>query len=415
MAAVPAAVGGHLDGSDSAATPRLVGVVWGLLVLNTLGPSGEGAIIPIPTRLGQLVTMGALAAAFFLALLLNSRLRVRPSPFLLLLSILVLTSFVASAFLESGPGALARCARLALFVMTLWLLTPWWGTIRMARFHIGVFCIVLLSVVAGLVIAPGAALPEIYEGRLVGALWYVPPTQVGQFAAVVAGLTLILWLGKYMRGPHALLVLAPSIAILLLTHTRTATVGLCVGLGAAVVTLLMASARSRRTLVWTAVATTLVVAGFGSALLNWFQRGQGEDALETLTGRQKLWEALLAAPRTAREQVVGVGLSNKSFDGLPIDNAWLAVYHEQGLLGVAIVIAFLLSLLIAVVARPPSTARACAAFLLAYCLVASYTEVGLGDASLYLLNLSLAACLLARRPPNGDSSELRQPTSWKSA
>ena len=36
-------------------------------------------------------------------------------------------------------------------------------------------------------------------------------------------------------------------------------------------------------------------------------------------------------------------------------------------------------------------------FLIVYCIVASYTEVGLGDASPYLLNLAVAASLLVPR------------------
>lgn len=45
--------------------------------------------------------------------------------------------------------------------------------------------------------------------------------------------------------------------------------------------------------------------------------------------------------------------------------------------------------------RPPSLQRACALFLISYCAIASYTEAGLGDASPYLLHLTVAASLLA--------------------
>ena len=60
-------------------TPRTVGTVWGLLVLNTLGSTGAETIVPLPRSLIQMVTMGALVAAFALALAMNLRLRVRPS------------------------------------------------------------------------------------------------------------------------------------------------------------------------------------------------------------------------------------------------------------------------------------------------------------------------------------------------
>jgi hypothetical protein len=73
----------------------------------------------------------------------------------------------------------------------------------------------------------------------------------------------------------------------------------------------------------------------------------------------------------------------------------LAVFHEEGYLGIALVAAFLLVLVVVAVLRPPSLARACAIFLIVYCLSASYTEAGLGDASPYLLHLAVAASLLA--------------------
>ncbi|MGQ4443470.1 O-antigen ligase domain-containing protein, partial [Streptomyces violaceoruber] len=114
-----------------------------------------------------------------------------------------------------------------------------------------------------------------------------------------------------------------------------------------------------------------------------------------LTGRAKVWDALLAAPRTVGEKVFGIGLGDKSFDGLPIDNSWLAVYHEQGLIGIALVATVFVVLGGVALLRPPSPARACAIFLISYCALASYTEAGLGDASPYLLHLAVAASLLA--------------------
>jgi hypothetical protein len=93
-------------------------------------------------------------------------------------------------------------------------------------------------------------------------------------------------------------------------------------------------------------------------------------------------------------------LSNKSFNGLPIDSNWLAVYLDQGWFGIAIDAALLLVLLILAVAHPSGVRRATALFLIAYCLVASITETGLGDASPYLLSLVVAASLLAA--PTGE-------------
>jgi O-antigen ligase len=194
-------------------------------------------------------------------------------------------------------------------------------------------------------------------------------------------------------------VVVPSLVLLALTHTRTATLGLLVGLLLAIGSLFLSSAAARRFFTWTVVVAAVAAVGFGSALQAWFLRGQDEENFSSLTGRAKVWHALLDAPRTVTEQVFGTGLGDKSFDGLPIDNSWLAVYHEQGLLGVSLIATALLVLGTVALLRPPSLSRACALFLISYCALASYTEAGLGDASPYLLHLAVAASLLVPPAP----------------
>ncbi|MGA5273601.1 O-antigen ligase domain-containing protein [Streptomyces cellulosae] len=376
-------------------TPRTVGTVWGLLVLNTLGSTGAETIVPLPRSLIQMVTMGALVAAFALALAMNLRLRVRPSAFLLLLSLLLVPSLISSVDLSAGFGALFRCGRFAVFVATLWLVSRWWdSSTTFVRYHLRWYFLVLCSVAAGLVLSPGAALPDLYGGRLVGALWPLTPPQIGQYAAVVVGLAVLLVLGRRTDRRSAALVIVPSLALLALTHTRTATIGLLAGLVVAIGSMVLTSAAARRWFGWALVCAAVAAVAFGSLLQAWFLRGQTEENFSTLTGRAKVWEALLDAPRTGAERLFGVGLGDKSFDGLPIDNSWLAVYHEQGLLGVALVAGFMLVPGTVALLRPPSLARACALFLITYCGLASYTEAGLGDASPYLLHLALAASLL---------------------
>lgn len=379
-----------------AGTPKSVGIAWALLGLNTLGSAGAKTIVPLPRSLIQMVTMGALVAAFALALALNLRLRIRASAFLLLLTLLLVPSVISSANLEVGYGALFRCARLALFVATLWLLSRWWnGDLTFVRHHIRMYFAVLGSVIAGLVISPGAALPELYGGRLVGALWPLTPPQIGQYAAVIIGLTVLLVVGRRIDGASAALVIVPSLVLLALTHTRTATLGLLIGVVLAIGSLLLTSAAARRFFTWTVLCATVAAVAFSSALQAWFLRGQSQENFSNLTGRAKVWDALLAAPRTASERVFGVGLGDKSFGGLPIDNSWLAVYNEQGLIGVTLVAALVIVLAGVALLRPPSLQRACAIFLISYVAISSYTEAGLGDASPYLLHLALAASLLA--------------------
>ncbi|MEU2242569.1 O-antigen ligase domain-containing protein [Streptomyces sp. NPDC018338] len=394
---------------------KIVGTVWGLLALNTLGSAGAKTVVAIPRSLIQMVTMGALVAAFALALAVNPRARIRPSAFVFLLTLLLVPSVIASVHLEVGFGALFRCFRLALFVGTLWLLSRWWdGGLTFVRHHIRMYFAVLVLVAVGLAVAPGTAMPEYYGGRLVGALWPLTPPQIGQYAAVVIGLTVLLLIGRRTSGAGAAAVIVPSLVLLALTHTRTATLGLVIGLVLAIGSLVLTSSAARRFFAWAVLCATVAAVVFSSALRAWFLRGQSQENFSNLTGRAKVWDALLSAPRTAGETVFGTGLGDKSFDGLPIDNSWLAVYHEQGLIGVAIVAAIIIVLGGVALLRPPSLPRACAIFLISYCALSSYTEVGLGDASAYLLHLALAASLLvapapAAPLPTADSPRRRIP------
>ncbi|MEU0673812.1 O-antigen ligase domain-containing protein [Streptomyces sp. NPDC006172] len=378
-------------------TPKAVGIAWALLGLNTLGSAGAKTVVPLPRSLIQMATMGALAAAFTLALLLNVRLLVRPSAFVFLLTLLLVPSVISSA--DSGLGALFRCARLVVFVATLWLLSRWWdGGLTFVRYHIRMYLAVLVLVAAGLVVSPGTAMPEYYGGRLVGALWPLTPPQIGQYSAVIIGLTVLLLMGRRTTGAAAAAVIVPALVLLAMTHTRTATLGLLIGLTLAIGSLFLTSAAARRFFTWAVVCALVAAVAFSSALRAWFLRGQSKENFSNLTGRAKVWDALLAAPRTTEEKLFGIGLGDKSFDGLPIDNSWLAVYLEQGLTGVAVVAAFLLALGGVALLRPPSLPRACAIFLISYVALSSYTEAGLGDASPYLLHLALAATLLVPPP-----------------
>ncbi|MFH9350824.1 O-antigen ligase domain-containing protein [Kitasatospora sp. NPDC017646] len=383
-------------GPRPAGPPGTVELIWGLLILNTLGSAGAVTIVPLPRSLIQMATMGALVSAFTLALVLNLRLRIRASAFLCLLTLLLVLSVVSSAHLESGFGALFRCFRLALFVGTLWLLSRWWdGGPTFVRYHVRMYFVVLVSVAAGLAVSPGAAMPELYGGRLVGALWPLTPPQIGQYAAVITGLTVLLLLGRRTTGAGAAAIIVPSLVLLALTHTRTATLGLIIALALAIGSLVLTSAAARRFFGWAVLCATVAAVALSPLLEAWFLRGQSQENFSNLTGRAKVWDALLAAPRTTLEQLFGTGLGDKSFGGLPIDNSWLAVYNEQGLTGTAIVAAVFLALGGVALLRPPSLSRACAIFLISYCAIASYTEAGLGDASPYLLHLTVAASLLA--------------------
>jgi hypothetical protein len=417
FAAVPGAAPPMPDHQEPPTT-RQMGVIWALLMINVLGIDGV-MIVQIPRVILQAVTMGCLVSAFVLALRLNPMVRVRFNVYLVMLTTLTLVAFVSSYRLEAGLGSLFRCFRLAVLVATLWLICQWWPSdLRFVRLHVRVLGAVLASVVLGVLVAPGPAFSGAEGGRLTGVIWPVPPTQVGEYGAVAAGLVVLLWLTHTLDGRGALQIAAPAVACLLLSHTRTALLGFLIALPVAGLTLVLTSARARR-----AIGLGICLAGFAAlalpdVLMDWFNRDQSPDQIADLTGRQKVWDALLARERTTTEQMLGIGLSNKSYDGLPIDSTWLSTYHELGEIGVGVVVLMLASLLIMAFLRPPSVARRCAVFLIVYCIVASYTEVGLGDASPYLLHLALAASLLlapgATRNESNSSAREQQETTGPS-
>jgi hypothetical protein len=88
-----------------------------------------------------------------------------------------------------------------------------------------------------------------------------------------------------------------------------------------------------------------------------------------------------------------------SFNGLPIDSSWFSTYVDEGWFGITLQVVALLVVLGAAVTRPRGPQRAIGLFVVAYCTVASITETGLGAPSPYLLDLAVAAAVLATPLP----------------
>ncbi|HEY2641262.1 MAG TPA: lipopolysaccharide biosynthesis protein [Streptosporangiaceae bacterium] len=389
---------------------RRVRTVWSLLFFDVLGY--VGTVLHFPHIFGQAMTQGALPVALLIALTLNRRIAVRPSIFLCLVSLLSVEA-VVTALQPQYFGTVYRTFRLAEFVAVLWLLSPWWGRrdMLLVRCHLAFLGVILGSVLLGLLVDPGYA---IGSGRLSGALWQIPPTQVAHYAAVMTGLITMLWLCGQLRGQLALPVVVAGLAILLLTHTRTALVALVAGFVVAGLSLIVAKARVRKLFAVIGVLTAIATITASSLITTWLTRGESATQLADLTGRTKVWGPLLAFPRDRFRELFGFGLSNSSFNGLPIDSNWLSSYQEQGLFGATVCAIILAFLLVTAYFQPRGVHRALALFLTTYCLVASFTEDGFTDATPYLLELSLAASLLVpslvvrrRARTNAGRQELR--------
>jgi hypothetical protein len=375
---------------------RRVNVVWGLLYLDTLTFVHGTSLLPIPNIVGKGLTQGALPLAIVVALTVNPKVKLRPNVFLCIVCLLVLDTVITS-MQPQHLGTLYRTFRLAEFVAALWLLTPWWGRSDMLLFrcHLRWLYVGLGSVLLGLVIAPGHAFA--FQGRLSGVIWPMFPTQVAQYAAVAAGLTVVLWLARLVSGRVTLAGLTVAAAILLLTHTRTALISLVAGILVAGLSLFTINARVRKFFAAGVAAVSIGVIAAAGVATSWLARGENPQGLATLSGRTNFWALVLNQPRTRFQEIFGFGLSNASVNGLPIDSNWLASYMMEGLLGVAVCAMMLAFLFVTAFFQPRGVQRALALFLVTYCTLASYTEVSFTDASTYLLHLAVAASLLV--PP----------------
>jgi hypothetical protein len=381
---------------------RRVMFVWWLLFFDVLG-AAPTHLLPIPHKIGQAMTQGALILALLLALSVNPRVRLRPNIYLGLFTVLGVTTLMSSVRLVS-VGTAYRGFRLLEFIAVLWLLTPWWGRrdLILLRSHLRFLGLILVSVVIGLLLTPGSALAG---GRLGGALWPIPPTQVAHYSAVVAGLAVVLWASKLLRAWPAILMGVPSLVILVLTHTRTALVAAAGGCLIATLSLFTSSRRVRRAFTAGIVGVALVGVPLAPFVVHWLARGESAGQLASLTGRTNFWGYVFqaASQRPLTNEILGDGLSNGAVNdpyapgvsGLPIDSSWVEDYQDQGLAGDVLVGLMFVALLLMAAFRPRGPTRAIALFLTVYCLLASFTEDGAGIASQYALDMTVAASLLA--------------------
>jgi O-antigen ligase len=212
----------------------------------------------------------------------------------------------------------------------------------------------------------------------------------------------VLWLCRMVSRRRALVVAVPAMIVLVLTHTRTALLAMFVGLLVAGASLLLARQRVRRA--FAAVLLVVVVVGVPASpfLTHWLARGQNGQELQNLTGRTNAWSAVLSTNRPTTNLLFGNGLSNESVtassnpteNGLPIDSSWISIYQDQGLVGEVLVGAIFVLLLLTALCQARGPTRALALFLIVYCLIAGISESGLGGASPYLLDLTVAASLV---------------------
>jgi hypothetical protein len=372
---------------------RRVNVAWGLLFFNSMTYTG-GSILPLPTSVGKGLAQAALPLALFVLLTVNPQVKVRPNAFLCIVSLLVMGT-VLTAVQTRHLDSVFLTLRFAGYVGALWMLTPWWGRsdMMLLRIHLRWIYVALGLALLGMLISPGKAFA--FDGRLEGVLWPMTATQLGQYGAVAVGLTVLLWLGRQLSGRLSLAGVTFAMALLLLTHTRTAVVALVAGMLMAGLSVFAVNARVRKFFAAIVGAVSIAVTTAGGFIATWLYRGENVQGLTSLTGRTNFWALVLEEPRTTFQQIFGFGLSNASIDGNPIDSNWLAAYQMEGYFGAVACGMMLAFLLAAALFQSQGIRRALILFLVMYCTVASFTEDALPDITTYLLHLVVAASLLA--------------------
>ena len=333
-----------------------------------------------------------------MALTVNRRVIVRPNVFLCLVSLLVIEAMVTT-LQPQHLGTVYRTFRLAEFVAALWLLTPWWGRrdLLLVRCH-------LASLVRGARLGasrpPGGARPcHRAEGRLTGVLWPMS-AHAGRALcgghARAGGRALARRPGA--RPGHPGCVTVATVAMLILTHTRTALAGLVAGILVAGLSLFAAKARVRKFFAAGSVVVSIVIMTLSSVVTTWLARGRARSKLtDSHRPDQRLGVSFSRLPRNKFQEIFGFGLS-KRFVQWPPHRQQLARLLPDGraLWGGHLrddaAVPVRDRLLPAT--RRPARSRPVPRDVLP---VASFTEVGFTDASTYLLDLTLAASLLV--PP----------------
>ena len=351
-----------------------------------------GRITLIGKRPEQALVVVFLGLAVYQAQKVNLRFRVAHAWPVALYSLMAVIGLLPPLGGRAGLGSMFRAVRFVLTLLLLLQLVPVFARDRYIplRGHLAMMKLITVSTLVAMALGKGFD----NEGRLITQLPALTAPGLAQWTALFSFLLVFGMLRRAIPVRSGLMWLAGSTVCLLLSHSRTPLVAGGAGFVAGLLAMFVSSQRARRLVSWTLFTVPVAALMFGPAVQAWFLRGQDQSQLNTLTGRTKAWAKVYAFPRDVYSRLFGVGLTDKSIEGLPIDSGYLSVYHEQGRIGVAVITIIFVVFLARILTRRPSMARAVALFLVVYVLIASYTETGIGDMSSYVLHLMLAMVLV---------------------
>ncbi|TWD83300.1 O-antigen ligase [Kribbella amoyensis] len=383
-------------------------ILWCLLVLGVQPWSSRAAAPQGTTGSTNSLMKGVLLGAIFLIVLAATRpgFRTRISPVTTLYVMYVLFAS-ATVFLLADPvGPLLRLARLMVGLVLLFLL---WRPLlqtpeRLLRAHLWAHLLLAATIVASLAYAPGQAwrpLSAFGTGyRLQGVIIPMLPPRVGEVGAILLGLAIIAFVCRKLALIPATAFIGLGMTLIALSRTRTAAAAIAFGL-------FLALLLTRKT--WFGRIVALGVPGLIGLLFmvvptlhTWLVRGQGTRQITSLSGRTTSWQAVIDEEVSLQTAIIGHGLGNKrvllrrgegDIDVMAIDNSWLGLYWETGLLAVAIVGIAVIVAWVSVLRAPTPYVKACGALLLGYVTAASLNESGLSDLSSMTLHLLVAAAV----------------------
>jgi hypothetical protein len=401
-------VPGTTDDAETGKATWLWLAIWCLLVLGVQPWSSRAAAPQGSTGSTNSLMKGVLLGGIFLICLAATKpgFRTRASPSTTLYVAYALFA-TATAFLLADPGG--PLLRLARFMIGLVLLFMLWRPLirvpeRLVRAHLFAHLLLALTVVLSVIWRPTVAwrpLSSFGTGyRLQGVLIPMLPPRVGEVGAILLGLAIIAFFARKISFIPAGVMISIGMVLVAASRTRTAAAAVAVGL-------VLALFLTRKS--WfSRIASISVPALLGLAFLvipslqTWLLRGQGTKQISSLSGRTTSWQYVLDEDLSLQTAIIGHGLGNKrvllrrgegDIDVMAIDNSWLSLYWETGLLAVAIVgIAFILAW-ISVLRAPTPYIKASGALLLGYVSVASLNESGLSDLSSMTLHLLVAAAV----------------------
>lgn len=386
-------------------TTVMVYVLWFLVVLGTQ-PWSQSEASPqgAATSSGSTAKGALLFACFFVALLLAPRgLRLRIPSTWMMYFVYVGIALCASLLLADPLAPATRILRIVLALLIPLLL---WGILRrdvtlLLRAHLAANTVLALSIALGPVISPAKAWANgssFSTGRLEGVLIPTLPPGVGAIGALVAGLALVMWAFHRLPWWVAIPLMLLGIGLIVGSRTRTAAGALLIGV--VIAALVALRSRGGRNLLLGLAVAAIPVLVMWQTVAAWLLRGQTAERFSSLSGRTLAWDYVLQADLAPQTMLLGHGLGNRKVlltrgqgdvNVVPIDNSWLSLYWETGILGALVVLGAVVATAIAVLRARTPYVRAATAFLLAFVVVASFNESGLSDVSTVTLALLVAA------------------------